>query len=64
MANADDPFGFSEGAKVALEQTHQAMDTYFDFLKRVSRHSRQAELRLETGGRNKAVETYCLPGTR
>ena len=28
-----DPFGFSEGAKVALEQTHQAMDTYFDFLK-------------------------------
>jgi len=34
MANKDtDPFGFSEGAKVALEQTHQAMDTYFDFLK-------------------------------
>src|SRR5262245_19709255 len=29
-----DPFGFSEGAKVALEQTHQAMDTYFDFLKK------------------------------
>jgi hypothetical protein len=23
-----DPFGFSEGAKIALEQTHQAMDTY------------------------------------
>src|SRR5262245_55433916 len=29
-----DPFGFSEGAKVALEQTHQAMDIYFDFLKK------------------------------
>ena len=29
-----DPFGFSEGARVALEQTHQAMDTYFDFLKK------------------------------
>ena len=29
-----DPFGFGEGAKVALEQTHQAMDTYFDFLKK------------------------------
>jgi hypothetical protein len=35
MAGKDaDPFGFSEGAKVALEQTHQAMDTYFDFLKK------------------------------
>ena len=29
-----DPLGFSEGAKMALEQTHQAMDTYFDFLKK------------------------------
>ena len=26
--------GFSEGAKMVLEQTHQAMDTYFDFLKK------------------------------
>jgi hypothetical protein len=35
MANKEtDPFGFSESAKAALEQTHQAMDTYFDFLKR------------------------------
>ena len=35
MVNKDtDPFGFSEGAKTALEQTHQAMDTYFDFLKK------------------------------
>jgi len=35
MADKDtDPFGFSEGAKAALEQTHQAMDTYFDFLKK------------------------------
>ena len=35
MAGKDtDPFGFSEGAKVALEQTHQAMDTYFDFLQK------------------------------
>ena len=29
-----DPFGFSEGAKMALAQTHQAMDIYFDFLKK------------------------------
>jgi hypothetical protein len=35
MVNKEtDPFGFSEGAKTALEQTHQAMDTYFDFLKK------------------------------
>src|SRR6476469_3489889 len=35
MAGKDtDPFGFSEGAKIALEQTHQAMDTYFEFLKK------------------------------
>ena len=35
MVNKEtDPFGFSEGAKMALEQTHQAMDTYFDFLKK------------------------------
>ena len=34
MAKMDDPFGFGEGAKTALEQTHQAMDTYFDFLKK------------------------------
>jgi hypothetical protein len=35
MASKDtDPFRFNEGAKVALEQTHQAMDTYFDFLKK------------------------------
>src|ERR1700758_1801338 len=35
MAGKDaDPVAFTEGAKVALEQTHQAMDTYFDFLKR------------------------------
>ena len=34
MAKMDDPFGFSEGAKSALEQTHQTMDTYFDFLKK------------------------------
>ena len=33
MVNKDaDPFGFSEGARVALEQTHQAMDTYFCLL--------------------------------
>jgi hypothetical protein len=29
-----DPFGFGEGTKLALEQTHHAMDTYFDFLKK------------------------------
>jgi hypothetical protein len=35
MASKDsDPFGFSEGTRVALEQTHQVMDTYFDFLKK------------------------------
>ena len=34
MAGKDtDPFGFSEGTRVALEQTHKAMDTYFDVLK-------------------------------
>jgi hypothetical protein len=33
MASTD-PFGFGEGAKVALEQTHQAMDTYFDFIRK------------------------------
>ena len=49
-----DPFGFSEGAKVALEQTHQAMDTYFDFLKKSIAAFPSAELRLVTGGRKKA----------
>jgi hypothetical protein len=34
MPKMDDPFGFGEGVKIALEQTHQAMDTYFDFLKK------------------------------
>ena len=34
MARMDDHFGFSADAKIALEQTHQAMDTYFDFLKK------------------------------
>jgi hypothetical protein len=34
MAKADDPLGFSDGAKMALERTHQPMDTYFDFLKK------------------------------
>ena len=35
MASKDtDHFGFTEGAKLALEQTHQAMDTYFDFLQK------------------------------
>ena len=33
-SNDTDPFGFSESAKLALEQTHQAMDTYFDFLQK------------------------------
>ena len=34
MVNKEtDPFGFSAGTRVALEQTHQAMDTYFDVLK-------------------------------
>jgi hypothetical protein len=34
MADKDtDPFGFSEGTRVALEQSHKAMDTYFDFVK-------------------------------
>ena len=34
MATKDtDPFGFSQGAKVALEQTHRAMDTDSDLLK-------------------------------
>jgi hypothetical protein len=29
-----DPLGFNGGAKVALNQTHQAIHTYFDFLKK------------------------------
>ena len=29
-----DPFGLGETTRQALEQTHQAMDTYFDFLKK------------------------------
>ena len=54
MARMDDHFGFSADAKIALEQTHQAMDTYFNSSRSPSRHFRQAELRLGTGGRNKA----------
>jgi hypothetical protein len=34
MAKESDPMGFGEGTKEALEQTHQVMDTYFDFLKK------------------------------
>jgi hypothetical protein len=34
MAKENDPLGFGEGATKALEQTHQVMDTYFDFLKK------------------------------
>jgi hypothetical protein len=34
MAKENDPMGFGEGTKMALKQTHQAMDTYFDFLKK------------------------------
>jgi hypothetical protein len=30
----NDPFGLGETTRQALEQTHQAMDTYFDFLKK------------------------------
>ena len=37
MASKDtDPFRFSESAKLALGQTHQATDTYFDFWKSIS----------------------------
>jgi hypothetical protein len=32
MAKVTEPSGFSEGATKVLEQTHQAMDVYFDFL--------------------------------
>lgn len=38
MAKDSDSLEFSEAAKTALEQTHQVMDTYFDFLKNPSRH--------------------------
>jgi hypothetical protein len=55
MATKDtDPFGFSEGAQVALEQTHQVMDTISIFSRSPSRHFPQAELRLVPGGRKKA----------
>jgi hypothetical protein len=34
MVGSDtDPFGFGEGTKVILKQTHKAMNGYFDFLK-------------------------------
>jgi hypothetical protein len=60
MASRDtDPFGFTEGAKLALEQTHQAMDTYFDFLKKSisafpSGGTEIGERWKEEGGRRKA----------
>jgi hypothetical protein len=34
MATDTDPFGLSGTTKQALEQAHQALDTYFDFLKK------------------------------
>jgi hypothetical protein len=33
IAKEIDPLGFNETTKQALEQAHQALDTYFDFLK-------------------------------
>jgi hypothetical protein len=33
MASETDPLGIGDGVKKALEQTHQAMDNYFDMLK-------------------------------
>ena len=35
MAKETDPLGFGDAAKKGLEQTHQAMDVYFDFLEKV-----------------------------
>jgi hypothetical protein len=55
MAGKDiDPFGFSEGKRVALEQTHQAMDIYFDFLKKSISAFPSGGTELVTGGRKKA----------
>ena len=34
MAKDTDPFELNAAAKQAMEQAHQAMDTYFDFLKK------------------------------
>jgi hypothetical protein len=34
MATDTDPFGLGGTTKQALEQAHQALDTYFDFLKK------------------------------
>jgi hypothetical protein len=34
MAKETDPLGFGDAAKKGLEQTHQAMDVYFDFLEK------------------------------
>jgi hypothetical protein len=67
MAGKDtDPFGLSEGAKVALEQTHQAMDTYFDFLqKSISAFpSGGTEIGDRWKEEGKPFERCCLPGTR
>ena len=60
-----DPFGFSEGTRVALEQTHKAMDTYFDFVKQsISGFpSSGTEIGDRWKGR-KPVKHYCVPRTR
>ncbi len=33
MPNGNDPFQLNDAAKQAMQQTQQAVDTYFDFLK-------------------------------
>jgi hypothetical protein len=39
MAKDTDPFELNAAAKQAMEQAHQAIDTYFDFLKKSVRPS-------------------------
>jgi hypothetical protein len=55
MAGKDtDPFGFSDATRVALEQAHEAMDIYFDFLMNSLSAFPTLELRLAIGGKEKA----------
>ena len=53
-----------EGAKVALEQTHQAMDTYFDFLKKSISAFPSSGTEIGDRWKTKPVERYCFSGTR
>ena len=54
MAKMDDPFGFSECAKIGLEQTHQANGYLFQFSQKSISAFPSGGTEIGTGGRNKA----------